>query len=350
MPNDVATAAEAPSTAMVPVRPSENLLAQVIAAAKDPAIDADKMKTLADLVNGQQDRERQIEFNQDLNAAIMEMPVITKDGQIIIKEKGTNRVMQSTKFAKFEDIDRVVRPILKRHNLAMRFEVDESGGQTSVRPILSHTNGHTERGGAMRAPIDSSGSKNNVQGTGSTVSYLKRYTMSATLNLITEGVDDDGNGGQGEVVSLTNEREQLVLREAGAANEAGNYSAYFASLGPKDRAWLLASGKHAEFGGQMLIGSAPKATPKPRVEPEPEPEPEPRPEPTTKAKAGTPREWVDLLKGDLDKRTTVDALDTYWDGKRDALAKLAEAEPDLEREAQDAYRTRRQAIEEGRLV
>lgn len=349
MPNDVATTDGGQGGAIVPVRPSDNLLAQVIAAAKDPSIDAEKMKTLADLVNGQQDRERLIEFNRDLNAAIMEMPVITKDGLITIKEKGTNRVIQSTKFAKFEDIDRVVRPILKRHNLAMRFEVDESGGQTSVRPILSHANGHTERGGAMRAPIDSSGSKNNVQGTGSTVSYLKRYTMCATLNIITEGVDDDANGGAGQVISMANEREQLVLAEATAAHEAGRYEAYFASLGPKDRAWLLSSGKHAGFGGQMLIGKAPTGpSADSRREAEPEREPEPEPE-KPKARMSA-RQWVEQFKGDLGQCATTEAAAEFMDEARGSLDKLKGSNEALWNEAQDAYRDRCAAIEEGRLV
>lgn len=320
-----------PGRALEPVRPSENLLAQVIAAAKDPSIDADKMKTLAGLVNDQQDRERLIEFNRDLNAAIMEMPVISKDGLITIKKDG--RVIQSTKFAKFEDIDRIVRPILKAHNLAIRFEIDESGGQTSVRPILTHNNGHVERGGAMRAPIDSSGSKNNVQGTGSTVSYLKRYTMCATLNIITEGIDDDGNGGQAPVVSMAHEREQLVLREAEAAHEAGAYPAHFATLGPKDRAWLISSGHHVRLGGQLAIGNG---GPTPRPDPGPPPSDEPPADQKTGGKR-TPAQMVDDYLARLTAAKDVDELlGIQSDDKIKAwLAKLAGQDPAQHQRAVD---------------
>lgn len=340
--------------AIVP-RPSENLLAQVIAAAKDPTVDATKMETLARLVNTQQDREREIEFNQDLNAAMMDMPVISKTGLIEIRDKNNrNLVIQSTRFAKFEDIDRVVRPILQRNRLAIRFDVGEAGGQVSVRPILSHANGHTERGEAMRGPLDTSGSKNNVQGAGSTVSYLKRYTMCAMLNIVTEGVDDDGNLGRGVAINMPFEREQLVLQEAETAFGTGRYLDHFASLGPKDRAWLISSGNHQKFGGQVALpgSGAGGTTPPPASEPTPRREPDPPTgeEPKAKSKAQTPRQWVDLLKADLDKRTSADALDEYWDGKRDALAKLAASDPALEQEAQQAYRDRRDALADGRLV
>lgn len=345
MPDENAVATVEPGTSMVPARPSENLLAQVIAAAKDPTIDADKMKTLAELVNSQQDREREIEFNRDLNAAMMEMPIISKAGRIEIKKE--NRLIQSTPFAKFEDIDRVCRPILQRHNLAVRFEVGESNNTVTVRPIISHANGHTERGEAMKLPLDTSGSKNNTQGAGSAVTYGKRYTYCALLNIITEGEDDDGNAG-GQPVRLTNEREQLVLSEAEAAHEAGRYLEHFGKLGPKDRAWLIASGNHQRFGGQAALPGGSRSAPADDESRDDPPRQEEKP--PAKAKAQTPRDWVNLLKADLDKRTSTDALDLYWDGKRDALVKLAASDPALEQEAQEAYRARRQAIEEGRLV
>lgn len=339
MPNDIAVREDSPPPAL---SASQNLLAQVIAAAKDPSVDADKMKTLADLVNSQQDRERLIEFNQSLNAAIMEMPVITKDGVITIPAKDGRPARTQGRFAKFEDIDRVVRPILQRHGLALRFDVGESNGTVTVRPILSHSNGHTERGEAMKLPLDTSGSKNNTQGAGSAVSYGKRYTMCAMLNIITEGSDDDGMGGR--LVPLPHERAETVLLEAEKAHEAGTYNEFFKTQSPKDRAWLLSSGNHARLGGEDVARIAP-----PTRTPGPEPEREDPPAPAKK-QATTPRDWVDGFKTDVDKRTTVDALDVYVDGKREALEKLKGSDEALWQEAQDAITARREAIEEGRLV
>jgi hypothetical protein len=315
----------------------------------NPAVDAEKARAMSDLMVTLEDRSLKAEFNRDLNAAMMEMPVISKEGLIIIKEKGGERVIQRTRFARFEDIDRVCRPILRRHNLAVRFEVSEEGGKQSVAPIISHANGHTERMSAMSAVIDSSGSKNNVQGAGSTVSYLKRYTYCAALNIITEGIDDDGNQGRGEQVTLPHEREQLILAEARAAHAEGRYLEHFDTLGPKDRAWLLASGHHVEFGGQV---SLPSSRAKPDIQPvdDQRPASTPPPPPAQKPKPQTPADWVAALKADLDKRASLDKLDEYMDGKREALDRLKGTDPALWQEAEDHYKARRQVLESGGLL
>lgn len=337
--------------AVAPERQSENLLAQVIAAAKDPNIDAAKMETLARLVNTQQDREREIEFNMAKNAAITEMPVITKDGRIVIRKPG-EREREQGRFARFEDIDRVVRPILARHNLAISFDVGSDGGNITVRPILSHANGFTQRGEAMRLPADQSGGKQPVQMVGSSISYGKRYAECAMLNIITEGVDDDGNGGRGTTVSLTFEREQVVREDAQKAAAEGRYSEWFSKQPPKDRSWLVSSGLHAELGGQPQIAAPKKPdpvvideAPPPRREPEPEPERQ-----TTSGRKRSPREWVDAYKVNIDKCRDLAALDALEARQMQNLAGLKAHDPALWSEA-DAYALkRREDIENGRLV
>lgn len=343
---------EEPVGTPAPMRRSDNLLQQVIAAAKDPSIDAEKMKALAELVNSQQDRDLRAEFNRDLNAAMMEMPVITKAGRIVIEKDG--RVIQSTAFAKFEDIDRVCRPILQRHNLAIRFDIGtKEGGGITCTPIITHTNGWVHTGLPIPAPIESSGSKNNVQGVGSTISYLRRYAYCSALNIITEGADDDGNLGTGRVVTMPNERQQLVLAEAEQAHEAGRYLEYFGSLGPKDRAWLISSGHHVKFGGQVALPGSSSTGPEPIAESEPKPtaetlgkteQPKPKPARTT------PRQWVDKFKADLALCRTVQFVDEFMDEARPSLDRLKASDETLWNEAQKAYQDHRTALEEGRLV
>ena len=45
----------------------------------------------------------------------------------------------------------------------------------------------------MNFPFDTSGGKNNIQAAGSAISYGKRYTMSALLNITTHDEDDDAS-------------------------------------------------------------------------------------------------------------------------------------------------------------
>jgi hypothetical protein len=323
----------------------------------NPDVNAEKAKAMADLMISLEDRAMKSEFNRALNAAIMEMPVITKDGRIIIKDKDTGRERQQGRFAKYEDIDRVVRPIAARHNLAYRFEIGESNQGITVRPIISHANGYTERGEAMRLPSDQSGGKNAVQAVGSASQYGKRYTLCAAFNIITEGIDDDGNLGQGKV-SLPFEREETVKTEAKAAHEAGTYLEWYARQSPKDRAWLVFSGLHAQYGGPALPSPASPPPPSPRpATPTPTPSPPPPPassngngselgleggtgEPPPAKKRKTPREWVDTFKSEVGRAASLDALDTYMDTKRESLGRLKESDEALWGECDQAYKSR----------
>lgn len=169
--------------------PMERMFAGLVELAKDPAVDAGKMTSLVELQMKMMDYSKQEEFNKSKIAALQEMPSITKRGEIL------NKGVRQSRFSKFEDINRVVKPILQKHNLAISFNVNHNGGAVTVQPILSHTNGFVEKGGEMSLPLDTGGAKNSTQGAGSSASYGKRYTIVAMLNLIEDGKDDDGAGG-----------------------------------------------------------------------------------------------------------------------------------------------------------
>lgn len=328
--------AEQQGGAVAPSSNSGNLLNQVIEASRDPAVDAEKMQAMANLAIQLQDREMQQQFNRDYNAAIMEMPVITKDGRIVIKDKNTGAVIQSTVFAKYEDLDRVVRPIAHKHNLAYSFEIGGDAQRITVRPVLRHSNGFVERGEAMPLPLETSGSKNNVQGAGSSQTYGKRYALTAAFAIVAEGVDDDGN--QGQAVSLPHEREQAVLTDASAAGQAGHYDEWFRKQSPRDRAYLVQSGKHAEYGGKALPPPARVET-RVKVEEPPEPArgPDAGPSPGQRetgpdqdeAKAGT---WARAYIAQVKQCRSLDALTQLQDSKQAFRSRIKQAYPDIWRD------------------
>jgi hypothetical protein len=321
--------------AHAPEQQSGNFLAAILKAATDPAIDATKVATMAELAVKLQDRERETEFNRAKNAAIMDMPVITKEGIITIPAKDGKPARTQGRFARFEDIYRVVRPILQVNNLALAFDVAErpSGGVT-VRPILSHANGYTERGEAMPLPADTSGSKNAAQAVGSSVQYGKRYTMCAMLNIVTEGMDDDGRGGAPNV-SLPFEREQVVLNDAKQAHEDGRYLEWFGGQSPKDRAWLIQSGQHEGFGGQVTL-ALPKSEPKP----EPAQQQAKSAAKPTNNREQRARDWVDWFKGELAKCGDVPTITALQDDNQSTITTLQSSFPALYAELDRAVNDR----------
>jgi hypothetical protein len=167
--------------------PVENTsLLQIIGrAAMDPAVDIDKMNGLLDM----QERILAGEARQQFAAAFPKMQVDLP----IIKERG--QVANRYSYAKWEDINAAILPVLSKHGFGIGFETSNTEDKVTVVCIVTHEAGH-ERRSELTLPLDQSGSKNVVQSAGSSTSYGKRYTAMALLNLQTTlNEDDDGSAG-----------------------------------------------------------------------------------------------------------------------------------------------------------
>jgi len=165
---------------------SATILQVIQRAAADPQCDIEKMERLMAMHERMQARNAEADFNADMASMQSEMPSIAERGEI--KVQGQVR----SNYATFEDINDIVKPIMQRFGFAVSFRVETTQGGMSVTGILMHRAGHREQT-TMLLPLDTSGSKNAVQAVGSSVSYGKRYVMSALLNLTTRGEDDDGH-------------------------------------------------------------------------------------------------------------------------------------------------------------
>lgn len=188
---------------------------EVIArAAADPSADVDKMERLIQMYERITDRDAKAEYSAALAEMQPQLPVITERGKIST-DKG--KTVQST-FAKWEDINEAIKPVLAAHGFGLSFRTGTTAeGKITVTGILSHRAGHQEET-TMVLPHDSSGSKNAVQAVGSSTSYGKRYTATALLNITSRGEDDDGQKG-GDPGGLTEEQQaevQALMEDVGA--------------------------------------------------------------------------------------------------------------------------------------
>lgn len=155
------------------------ILAVISRAASDPNTDVDKMERLMAMYERLQAKQAEADFA----AALAEM----QDELPSIGERG-NAAGRYT-YALWEDINAAIKPILKRYGFALSFRTDPSDG-IAVTGILSHRNGHKAET-TIKLPPDTSGNKPQVQAVASSVSYGKRYTAGALLNLTSHGEDDD---------------------------------------------------------------------------------------------------------------------------------------------------------------
>ena len=185
----------------VPVE-GATLLAVISRAASDPSVDVEKMERLMAMYERIEKRRAEAAYAAALSGMQDELPAIGERG----KAKVNGEVRYT--FALWEDINTAIKPVLKKHGFALSFRTDFTDG-ISVTAVLSHSAGHSERT-TIKLPADASGSKNAVQAVASSVSYGKRYTAGALLNLTSHGEDDDAYR---SVVEYITDEQIVVLRE-----------------------------------------------------------------------------------------------------------------------------------------
>lgn len=196
-----------------PTSEAVSIIKVIEKAAMNPDVDVDKMERLLQMQERIMARNAETEFNAALAEMQGELPEINEDGKILNKSGNVQ-----SKYATFENINRVVKPTLQKHGFAMSFRTGVSEtNMTVVTGVLTHRAGHREET-SIHLPLDVSGSKNNVQGVGSSVSYGKRYTMSALLNITTGGEDDDGQTAEPQK-TITPMQAQAIINALGGPGE-----------------------------------------------------------------------------------------------------------------------------------
>lgn len=102
-------------------------------------------------------------------------------------KKGAYNPHHKSRYADFEDIMGDVGPLLAKHGVVYTCKFTE----THILGRLIHiASGETEES-IFPTTYDA-----NPQKMGSTATYARRYMLSAMLNVVCTGEDDDGNGGQ----------------------------------------------------------------------------------------------------------------------------------------------------------
>jgi hypothetical protein len=180
----------------LPANEAATMISIIAKAASDPNVDVSKLEKLLDMQQRIMTKQAEIDFNEALARISCKMPRIVKGGVVEYKDKDTKKTEEAFKFARYEDIDKVIRPLLVNEGFSLSYDTAmREGGGVIVTGTLSHRSGHS-RTASIPLALDNSGGKNNVQGMGSTTQYGKRYTMCMLLNIVTIGEDDDGTGAE----------------------------------------------------------------------------------------------------------------------------------------------------------
>jgi hypothetical protein len=211
------TVVEGPITSqsVAPHQPEgATILAMIDKIAALPDVPVEKIEQLWSLHERMESARAKRAYLSDLALMQPELPVIEKKGAINTNEKDkqgnkTGNQIKQSNYAKWEDVVEGIRPVMAKYGFSISFKTDQSDpARIAVTGTLGHREGHSEST-TMSLPIDSSGSKNNVQGWGSSVSYGKRYVAFALLNIVARGEDDDGKSAGKDFI--TDEQANTLL-------------------------------------------------------------------------------------------------------------------------------------------
>ena len=157
------------------------MLQMIERVALDPNADVSKLEKLIELSERVSDRQAKADFDKAMLGFQIEKGVIEKAS-----------VANKTKYAKLEYMQSIVDPVLRKHQLFVRWSTEALlSGKTRVTCICTHIGGHSETS-SMDVNPDKSGSKNEIQAEGSAITYAQRYTLCSLLGLVLSE-DTDGN-------------------------------------------------------------------------------------------------------------------------------------------------------------
>jgi ERF superfamily len=209
--------------ANLPVPTAMRFHAIIEDAMTNPNVDVAKLRELLNMQKEIIAEERvdraeaaRVAFTRDFIALQQDLPEIRRDGRIVIESKNGKRG-QSTPYATYENIYRTIKPILREHSFTFWTEpLLGEEGRIVIRSHLDHVAGHGKTC-EIALPLETSGSKNNVQGAGSSISYGKRYGIISLCSIISFAPDDrdvDGRANEDINIVVISEDDEAKLRQA----------------------------------------------------------------------------------------------------------------------------------------
>lgn len=179
MANELAHAAVAPPS----------LLTTIADLARDPACDVEKLRALIAMQREVMAEQARIAFDAAMADAQAEMvPVVRQAVNAHTKSR----------YARLEDIDNAIRPIITRHGFSLTFDnPEQSADGITVTCTVAHRDGHVKNYKIAGARDDKGAQGNSnktpIQAVGSTISYLRRYLTCMIFNVSLTNDDNDGN-------------------------------------------------------------------------------------------------------------------------------------------------------------
>ena len=206
--------------------PQSEMVVFLERAVKDPSIDVSKLKALIEIQVDIEDRRKEAEFQTAMVAVSNAIPQVGKNGRVELKDK-EKKPIGSYSFARWPDMDRVLRPLMAEHGLRLSFTTQQrEGGGGIVIATATHNNGKSTSA-EVPLPLDAGPGRNNLQAMGSTISYGKRYGAEMLFNIVRVDAPEEDDGMSFGEDSISHEQLAELLSmmpDAGTTEE--NFADY----------------------------------------------------------------------------------------------------------------------------
>ena len=134
----------------------------------------------------------------------------------------------NSRFISLAGVLGAVRPVLAKHGLTVLQPAYTDGNQIAVSTVFLHESGEQIKLPSLSMPLTD---RMTAQQLGSTVTYLRRYSLMAALGVAGVDEDDDGNADK-EIRTAPQARQEPVRRSAPADSGPTRASAPSAKPAP----------------------------------------------------------------------------------------------------------------------
>ena len=175
---------------VAPVSEAHAMVSAIERAARDPAVNIEKMERLFSMAKEIRQEIAGQAFNAAMNACQAEMRPIATDAE---------NPQTHSKYATYGKLDRALRPIYTKHGFSISYDEADSPKPEHVRVLayVSHSGGFT-RTYRRDMPADGKGAKGGdamtkTHAAGAAHSYGSRYLLKGIFNIAIGEEDKDGN-------------------------------------------------------------------------------------------------------------------------------------------------------------
>lgn len=178
----------------------------------NPEVDVSKVQMLLDMQRQLRKDDAEREFNSSMSLAQAEMQPVARGAKA-----------DRYQFAEFDAIDMAIRPIYTKHGFALTFGSKDSPKGICITCTVLHKGGHS-RDYEMSGALDTAGAKGTankteIQGSGSSASYLQKYLTRLIFNIVTKK-DTDGAAPEDQEFITTEQAAALDLRLRAISDQA----------------------------------------------------------------------------------------------------------------------------------